>query len=68
MCVYVCVCQPIYNSLHHHYYYRLYHVCIFCEIEKKTIRARGFADKLHWLKMQALGQFTYLPASVFLSV
>lgn len=37
-------------SLHLHYHYELYHVCIFCEVERKTIRATELAEKLNWFK------------------
>lgn len=76
--VYVCVGIYIYiyistnlytMSLHHHHHYGLYHICVFCGVERKTIRAKEWTEgKLNWLKRQSLGQLAYLPVSVFSSL
>lgn len=70
VCVGVYISTNLYTmSLHHHHHYGLYHICVFCGVERKTIRAKEWTEgKLNWLKRQSLRQLAYLPVSVFSSL
>lgn len=55
----MCICVPTNLHtvfLHHHYHCGLHHVCIFCDVQRKTIRARDLAkEKLNGFKTRTLG-------------